>query len=157
MEPPGSVHARRRLAWAVALAATSAVWVVSVLPPFRGLAGGAPGGDKGGHFVAYFLVILSWLPVALGARDGRAARRRVAGSFVAVVLCGAAIELVQEFVGRTASVWDGLANLGGGASLGGLIGLAAVSCVHRRANGPAVSDAVSPGEPRRGVRAGERV
>ena len=69
--------------------------------------------DKLLHFSAYFV---------LGAMAGGAIRRRgrVKWAVIGLILVGAAIELVQAFVGRDTSFLDGVAN-GAGAIAGALL------------------------------------
>jgi VanZ family protein len=69
--------------------------------------------DKLLHFSAYFV---------LGAMAGGAIRRRgrVKWAVLGLILVGAAIELIQAFVGRETSFLDGVAN-GAGAIAGALL------------------------------------
>ena len=69
--------------------------------------------DKVLHFSAYFV---------LGAMAGGAIRRRgrVKWAVLGLILVGAAIELVQAFVGRDTSFLDGVAN-GAGVIAGALL------------------------------------
>lgn len=73
--------------------------------------------DKFLHLAAYFV---------LGAMAGGAVRQRgaVIGAVAGLILVGAAVELVQAFVGRESSLLDGLANAAGamaGAALARLV------------------------------------
>jgi VanZ family protein len=69
--------------------------------------------DKLLHFSAYFV---------LGAMAGGAVRQRgqVKWAVLGLVVVGAAIELVQAYVGRETSVLDGVAN-GAGAIAGAML------------------------------------
>ena len=69
--------------------------------------------DKLLHFAAYFV---------LGAMAGGAIRTRgkVKWAVLGLILVGAAIELIQAYVGRETSLFDGIAN-GAGAIAGALL------------------------------------
>jgi len=69
--------------------------------------------DKLLHFSAYFV---------LGAMAGGAVRKRgrVKWAVVGLIVVGAAIELLQAYVGRETSILDGVAN-GAGAIAGALL------------------------------------
>jgi VanZ family protein len=69
--------------------------------------------DKLLHFVAYFV---------LGAMAGGAVRTRgqVKWAVLGLIVVGAAIELLQAYVGRETSLLDGVAN-GAGAIVGALL------------------------------------
>lgn len=70
--------------------------------------GGAVGADKLLHAVGY-----AGLTFAVATAVSTRNPRRLAGVVLAVTAFGAGVELVQPFVGRTASLWDALANLVG--------------------------------------------
>lgn len=69
---------------------------------------GAVGADKLLHAVAY-----AGLTFAVATAVDTRNPRRLAGVVLAVTAFGAGVELVQPFVGRTASLLDALANLAG--------------------------------------------
>ena len=89
---------------------------------FRGLF--ALFNDKVLHFQAYFL---------LGAMAGAALKRREAGmrAVIGLTVLGAALEVIQFFVGRDASVYDELANTLGAVS-GAIFARAIVEAMRRR-------------------------
>ncbi|WP_232702895.1 hypothetical protein [Halobacterium wangiae] len=102
--------------WGVATTVALAVVAASLVPASAASGGSLPGGaDKLLHAVGYAALSFS-VAVALRARTGRA----LAAVVLVVAALGAGVEVVQPTVGRTASLLDAAANLGG-ATAGALL------------------------------------
>jgi len=80
--------------------------------------------DKVLHFNAYFIM------AAMAAAAFRR-RRGVIAAVLSLILLGGVLEIVQQFTGRDASVYDELANAAG-AILGGILARIAVEPLRRR-------------------------
>jgi VanZ family protein len=80
--------------------------------------------DKVLHFNAYFIM------AAMAAAAFRR-RRGVIAAVFSLILLGGVLEIVQQFTGRDASVYDELANAVG-AILGGILARIAVEPLRRR-------------------------
>jgi VanZ family protein len=109
--------ASRRTRWILAAACVLGVVVVSVLPSGPGLLGGwdrsiSPRLQDAGHVPAYCLVFLSLAWAQSASRTP--AWGRLLLTALACCALGMVLEIVQAFVpGRTCSVSDELANIGG--------------------------------------------
>lgn len=102
---PRTLTPRQWLAGAVIATVTV---VAGSLAPASTASGPASGADKLLHGVGYGAIAF----FVAGARNARTLRQ-LAVVVVAVTLLGAGVEVVQPFVGRTASVGDAFANLVG--------------------------------------------